>query len=130
MIYLSVAKDYLQWHYTTAFADIFRIWRNYLWFVNHLFSVKDVLLTLFAPWRRLQEKTVNPLKDMEGFFSALTVNLLMRLVGIVIRLALLLIALVGFFFVIALGLLVFVAWIFAPFFFAHAFIKAIGLLFS
>lgn len=127
MIYLEIARDYIVWHYTTALQDMFRIWVNYIWFVNHALSVKDVVLTLFAPWKRLQEKPVNPIKDLEGFASALAVNTIMRIVGLVIRLALIAIALLAWSLVIAVGIIAFLLWLFAPFFFIHAFVTAVGI---
>lgn len=130
MGYLSLARDYAAWHYTIALRDMGRIWLNYLWFVNHLFSVREVIGTLFAPWKRLQEKPVNPLKDFEGFLGNVFINIMMRLVGLVVRLALIIIALIGFFLVTAVGLVLFPLWIFMPFLLAHAFVTAIGLLFS
>jgi len=130
MGYLSLARDYFFWHYTTALRDIGCLWLNYIWFVNHLFSVKEVLGTLFAPWKRLQEKPVNPLKDFQGFLGNVFINIMMRLVGLVVRLALLAIALIGFLFVTAVVLTLLSLWIFMPFLLAHVLVTAIGLLFS
>lgn len=123
---LLLARDYFTWHYTRALADIFNVWVNYLWFVNHLFSVKDVLFTLFAPWKRLHENPINPLKDMEAFLSSVFVNLIMRIVGMIIRLALIAIALVAWAFVIAVGLVLFPTWIFLPVFMLHGLYSSIS----
>jgi hypothetical protein len=130
MGYLSLARDYVAWHYTTALRDMGRIWLNYLWFVNHLFSVREVLGTLFSPWKRLQEKTVSPLKDFEGFLGNVFINIMMRLVGLVVRLGLIIVALIGFALITIVGVLLFPLWIFMPFLLVHAFVAAIGLFFS
>lgn len=56
---VSIAKNYLVWHYSAALSDMFYIWWNYIWFVNHLFSVPDVIGSLFSPFKRLQEERGN-----------------------------------------------------------------------
>ena len=128
MLYLVIAKDYLWWHYSTALLDILYIWRNYLWFINHLFSIPEVTLSLFAPWKRLQEEKINILSDIEGFFTNLFINIMMRIVGTVIRLALLAIALICLVIVLCAGVVVFVLWIALPFLIANFLIMGIQLL--
>ncbi len=110
----SVAKDYLVWHYSTAYIDLLRVWWNYLWFVNHLFSVPDVLMTWFAPFKRLQEERANILLHPEDFFGALFVNLMMRLVGFLVRTALLSIALLAFLIVLFAGFFFLALWTVLP----------------
>lgn len=111
---LSVAKNYLVWHYSTAYADMFSVWLNYLWFVNHLFSVPDVLRSWFSPFKRLEEERGSLLTHPQEFFASLFVNLIMRLVGTIIRTALLLIALACFVTVLIGGILFFVLWTVLP----------------
>jgi hypothetical protein len=110
----SVAKDYLVWHYSTAYVDLLRVWWNYLWFVNHLFSVPDVLMTWFAPFKRLQEERANILLHPEDFFGALFVNFMMRLVGFLVRTALLSIALLAFLVVLLAGFFFLALWTVLP----------------
>lgn len=114
MGYFSVAKNYLVWHYSTAYTDLLRIWWNYIWFVNHLFSVPDVLRSLFAPFKRLQEDKVNILLKPEDFFANIFVNLIMRMVGVMLRSAILTMALLGFLFVLALGAFFLAFWTVLP----------------
>jgi hypothetical protein len=111
---LSVARDYLVWHYSTAYVDIFHVWWNYIWFVNHLFSVPDVLRTWIAPFKRLHEERANILLHPEAFFSGLVVNIIMRIVGIFLRTALLCIALLAFIVVIIGGILFISLWTVLP----------------
>lgn len=126
----SVIRDYFVWHYSTALVDIFHIWWNYLWFINHLFSVRDVFMTWLAPWKRLQEKKVNILTHMEDFFANLFVNIMMRIVGFVIRTALLLIALCSFLIIFISGFLFVILWILLPLLILHFFVNGFTLLFS
>jgi hypothetical protein len=114
MAIISITRDYLLWHYSVAYTDIVGIIRNYLWAVNHMFSVPDVLRSLFAPFKRLQEEKVNIIRNPSDFFGNLVVNIIMRIVGFVIRTILIVIALVAFLLVIALGLCVLLLWTILP----------------
>ena len=114
MNFLSTTKNYLVWHYSTAYNDIVHIWWNYIWFVNHLFSVPDVLKSLFAPFKRLQEKKSSILNHPEEFFSNLLVNLIMRVVGFCLRIVIIFMALLGFIVVITAGLLFLSLWSILP----------------
>jgi hypothetical protein len=126
----SVARDYLVWHYSNALVDIFHIWWNYLWFINHLFSVPDVFMTWFSPWRRLQEQKVNIVTHTEDFFANLVVNIIMRIVGFFIRTALLFIALCSFVAIFIGGAIFFVLWILLPLIIAHFVVNGLMLLLS
>ena len=111
---LSITKNYLVWHYSTAYNDMVHIWWNYMWFVNHLFSVPDVAKSLFAPFKRLQEEKSSILNHPEEFFSNLTVNLIMRIVGFFLRTAIITMALIGFSTVIIAGLMFITLWTVLP----------------
>lgn len=108
-----IITGYLTWHYTKAFADIFVVWGNFLWFVLHFFSVPVLFRTLFSPWRRLHEVYQKGF-DPGAFFGTLIVNLIMRVVGVAIRIAFIIIGLVFFLFVLVTGILFFLFWIIAP----------------
>lgn len=127
---LVVARDYLLWHYTTALADIFFIWRNMMWAVGHMFSVQEVLLTLFSPFKRLQEEAPNPLADFQGFLGGLVVNILMRIVGFIIRSALLFIAFGVWAILIVFGTALFLVWFLLPYLLLIIFTTALSAAFS
>ena len=114
MNFLPITKNYLVWHYSTAYNDIVHIWWNYIWFVNHLFSVPDVIKSLFAPFKRLQEEKSSILIHPEEFFSNLLVNIIMRMVGFFLRTVIIFMALLGFTMVIIGGLLLLSLWSILP----------------
>lgn len=74
---------YIAWHYTLAFADIWRISGNYLWFVRNFFSLGLLARTLFSPWKRLTER--HGRGTGESWFGAVIINTIMRLVGFLAR---------------------------------------------
>ena len=130
MSMIKVFRDYLLWHYTVAYLDILYIWWNYLWFVNHIFSVPDVLRSWVSPFKRLQEDRVNILKNPEDFFANLFVNIIMRIVGFIIRTALLFIASCFFVIVFIFGIVFVLLWTILPILVGYFFINGIQLLFS
>jgi hypothetical protein len=105
---------YFKWHYGRGFVDIMRVWRNFLWFTLHFFSVPLLIRTLFSPWQRLHEEYKKGF-DLKSFFSTLLVNTLMRIVGSIIRLLFIIIGIILFFAVAIAGLLFLAFWVVAPF---------------
>ena len=130
MNFLSITKNYLVWHYSTAYNDIVHIWWNYIWFVNHLFSVPDVIKSLFAPFKRLQEEKSSFLNHPEEFFSNLLVDLIMRLVGFFLRTVIIFMALLGFTVVIITGFLFLALWTILPVLIVMLFINGLKTLIS
>jgi len=79
--------DYVHWHYTRGLRGGWQIWQTFLWFWQYMFAIPLHLRTLFARFERLGE----PYPDRFHFAQATTafvVNLMMRLVGVVVRLVL------------------------------------------
>jgi hypothetical protein len=109
----SFTPYYILWHYSGAIADIVRIWRNYLWFFYHFFSIPVLFKTLFSPWRRLQEEYKGGF-DIENFFATKVVNTMMRLVGAFVRLAFIIVGIVVISIVFLGGLLFLAIWLALP----------------
>lgn len=126
---LPILRDYLFWHYGVAYVDIVGITRNYLWFVNHLFSVPDVLRSLFSPFKRMKEDKGNIVGRPADFFANLVVNIIMRIVGFIIRFALLTIALASFLSIVALGAATLLVWTILPGLIIYVFISGLNYFF-
>ena len=127
---LSLARDYMVWHYSRAYVDLLHIWWNYIWFVNHLFAVPDVMMNWLAPFKRLQENKVNFIKSPQDFFANITINIIMRIVGAFIRTALIFMALVSFAFVFAFGFAFLLLWTILPILIGHFFLLSIRSIFA
>lgn len=111
---LRLAWYYFSWHYTTGVVDLLRNWRNFLWFFFHFFSIATLARTLFAPWRRLTteyEKGFDP----EQFFTTLAGNIIVRIVGALLKTIVIAIGLGVLALVVLLGAAFFLAWLAAPF---------------
>jgi hypothetical protein len=125
-----VFLNYIYWHYTRAFVDIYWIWKNHLWFIWKFFSVSLLFKTLLSPWKRLGEEDKSKGLDIEGFFGSLIVNTLMKVLGFLMRTALIFVAIFSFLLVFFLGLLFFIVWIFLPFLLVGLFITSIKFILS
>lgn len=82
--------------------------------VQHFFSISQLLGSLFAPWKRMIEVDDSPGFNPKQFFEVLTFNLISRFIGATVRLALIFISailLIVTFFAGVFGLLV---WIVLP----------------
>jgi hypothetical protein len=105
--------NYIVWHYTKAFHNVWGIWANFLWFVYHFFSLPILARTFFDPWQRMGEEYKKGF-DPKEFFSTLVVNTLMRIVGVFMRFFVMVIGLVSLGAVFFLGIVSFVVWAALP----------------
>lgn len=123
--------SYLLWHYGNALTNIVTVWGNFIWFVFHFFSTFVLLRTLFAPWERMHE--TYPRKgqfDPGFFFGTLLVNLIMRIVGAVVRLTFILISVALFLCVFSVGVVFIAFWMVAPVGIFYLFNMGLGLILS
>jgi hypothetical protein len=105
---------YIVWHYTRALYDLFAIWSDGLRFILHFFSISLLLRTFFSPWRRLHEENRGGLLNISDFIAAKTVNLIMRCVGMVMRLLVISAGLIAFAVFFGMGIFMFFCWLFLP----------------
>lgn len=106
--------DYAKWHYTRTFRSIWRIVNNFAYFFYHLFSIPLLLHTLFAPWRKMTETKKKGLKTPGEMFERVFGNLLVRIVGLIVRLITVTVGLVFCGGIFICGILFTVFWIFMP----------------
>lgn len=129
MIFSTIIGGYLRWHYGRAFGELFHLWLNFLWFVIHFFSLKELSRALFAPWRRMTEEKQRGL-NFENLAAYIIVNLLSRAVGFIMRSSVLVVGLVCLTVIIVVGTLTFVLWLFLPAIAIASFVTGISLLAS
>lgn len=125
---LVLIESYFSWHYGHAFVDMFHIWMNFFWFVFNFFSISTLIDTFFDPWKRMGEDYPKGF-DIMGVISTLVVNLLMRVVGIMVRLIVLGIGLAFAFIILVAGIAVGILWALMPVAFVALVILALHLIF-
>lgn len=118
---------YIFWHYSTALVDILRVWGNMLWFVHHFFSTKMLAKTLFSPWQRMHESYPKKGRfDPQYLIGTLVVNLLMRLVGALVRLFFIALSLIASVIVFLFGVIFMLFWFLAPVVIVYLFFIGLG----
>lgn len=105
---------YFFWHYGRALSDFFRVFGNLVWAAVNFFSIRVLIKTLLAPWRRLREERQQPGFDLEEWFGDKIVNSLMRLVGFFVRSITILIGLTIILLILIIGVISFIIWLLMP----------------
>jgi hypothetical protein len=110
---LLIAPHYVSWHYTKALSDLIELYKNFIWFIWNMFSIKILLKTLFVPFEKLSIKSTKKF-DIQDFFSALVTTLLMRIVGFVVRSFFIIIGILSLVLFTVFFSLFFVVWLVMP----------------
>lgn len=105
--------DYFIWHYTRAWWELWGVWRNYIWFTVHFFSIPELMRSWFAPFKRITESRGNTW-NTEDLAAYVIINILSRFVGAVARTGVILVGLVALLVTIAVGFLVYTVWMVLP----------------
>lgn len=105
---------FLSWHYTIGTKLFLNNWRYILHSINHYFSLKLLIFSLFSPWKRLvdHEKIVG--FNMGRWFEQLSFNLISRCVGAMVRLTLFLSGVLVLIGAVIIGSAGFLVWLVFP----------------
>ena len=108
---LMLVIGFIQWWYTTGWADAGRRVLDQARHVYRNFSIPTLLRTLFLPWRRIVSASDGPLTER---LRAMVDNLVSRFVGFSVRILALLAAAVLISLVIVAGGLLVLVWPLLP----------------
>ena len=111
--------QYLFWHYTEGQRSFLRIWKNYLEYFWHYYSVSLLAKTLFFHWHR-DITFRGPGFDFREFFQTLAFNILSRGIGAIVRLLTIIFAFLVELTALALGAILFFIWLIFPLFILFA----------
>lgn len=104
---------YIGWHYTKGLRALLGMLGNYLWFFWHLFSIPLLFRTLFSPWKRLHEER-QPGLHLGDWVGVLIINIIMRLLGSLIRLTTIATGVFMCIFTFTLSLILTILWLTLP----------------
>lgn len=113
MFFTHLIRDYFIWHYSSAIRELLHIWKNFLWFTLHLFSVPKLIKTWISPWKRIRAERTRSW-DFEDFAGSLTIGLLSRLVGFLVRSIFIAVGSLFLLMVIFLGTALVLSWFVLP----------------
>lgn len=129
MFMIHLFFSYIRWHYGKALIEFSLNSKNFILFLFHFFSIKNLFYTLFAPWQSLGERYKKGI-DISAFAEVFILNSIMRVVGFFIRLAVIVAGLITIFFSSILVCILFIFWNFLPLIIIFIFISGFRLLFS
>ena len=90
------------------------VWRNYLWYIIHVFSLPQLMRSWVSPFKRVTEGRGNTL-SFEDFASYIIINILSRLVGAIVRTAVIFAGLVSLLVTVLVGFVLYAVWMVLPF---------------
>lgn len=123
-----ILPAYVIWHYSTAYTDLIRLWTNYIWFFYNFFSISILAKTLFSPWQRITERRQHAGLDFEDIAEVVVINVLMRVVGFIVRTVFIVLGLLTVFIVFWLGIFLLLVWTFLPAIIPVSFVYGISIL--
>jgi len=113
IIMLSIYAKFLSWYFIGATGEIFKAWRNFLWFNLNYFSVTMLLKTYFSPWRRYYSSYGKVFEIWENI-ETLVFNGMSRIIGAILRTFLIIIGLFLEIVIIILGIIILIGWLILP----------------
>jgi len=84
MSYTLFLYEYISWHYGLGIKEFLRAWLNIHWFWGHFFSMSVLAQSFFKPFHRMRESYGRAFEPAK-IFETLIVNMMMRVVGVMIR---------------------------------------------
>jgi hypothetical protein len=105
---------WIVWQFYEMPKFLFGVWNNYFIFALNLFSLPLLLKTFFSPWRKYRWQYPRGF-DFKEFFYTLFSNLISRILGAIMRTALIIVGILFQIFVVVFGLVIFLGWILLPF---------------
>jgi hypothetical protein len=109
----AIIRDYFVWHYTRAWWELWGVWRNYIWFVGHFFSIGQLMRSWFAPFKRITERRGNTW-NTEDLAAYIIINIISRLIGAIARTAIILIGIIALCITIVVGIIIYTIWMLLP----------------
>lgn len=116
-----VLPYYFAWHYSRAILDIKDNAKNFIVFVYNLFSIPELVSTLFSPWMRIKDGY-----NVNNLLETFVFNSMMRVFGVFVRLIFILLGIFSLVVVTVSSMLAFLIWFFLPAVMVMIFVWSIG----
>ena len=113
MFFAAIIQDYFVWHYTRAWWQMWGVWRNFLWVTIHFFSIPQMLQSLLLPFKRTTQ-TRGDTFSLEDLAAYVIINIISRIIGAIIRTAIIMVGCIALLFTVAGGFLAYLFWLVAP----------------
>jgi hypothetical protein len=124
---IFIILGYIHWHYGRAVYSLISIWKDFLIFTFEYFSLNKTFANFFQPWKRLNSEYPKNF-DLKIYLSTFMVNMIVRIIGMLMRALLIVVGLASCLFMLLLYPLVLIIWLALPFLIVFIFIGGIILL--
>jgi len=111
----NIFSQWLCWQFFEVPKEILKIWRNFLLFNLNYFSIPLLVKTFFSHWRKYKWFYGRGF-DIGKYFEVFVSNLISRIFGAITRGFLIFAGLIIEILIFFAGLVVFLCWLFLPFF--------------
>lgn len=112
---INIFSQWFSWYFFEASTGILRAWKNLILFNLNYFSIPLLLKTLFSPWRGYSYSYGRGF-DFNRYIEAFFSNLIFKILGAVIRSALIFIGLLTQVFIFFAGVIILIGWLLLPVF--------------
>lgn len=110
----NIFVKWVLWQFWEMPKFLISVWNNYIVFATNLFSLPQLLKTLFLPWRRNAWKYPK-IFDVQEYANVFISNIFSCIIGVFMRIALLIAGAFFQVFVMVVGLLAIIFWLAVPF---------------
>ncbi len=111
---VMISLWYIKWHYGKAIYSLSKVWKNFLFFVYGFFSIKLLFKNFFDPWKKMSDNYPKSF-NLKKYFYTLTTNLIVRIMGMIMRTILILVGLISCLLLIIFYPVVIISWLLLPF---------------
>lgn len=109
----QIILGYLKWHYSKAIYSLSQVWNNFLYFISEFFSLKLLFKNFFAPWKRMSDRYPTSF-NLKDYFYAFMTNLIIRIVGMIMRSFIIIIGSICFIIFALLYPVIIISWLILP----------------
>jgi hypothetical protein len=115
---MAEKQNFFSWYYGRGLGSFLELEKNWLVFLWRHFAIAELIFTLFYPWKRdltgRYWRGFQPLKSLERLVD----NLIARLIGAIVRLAVIFSGVLSVAAFLVLALILLFVWIFPPLIFS------------
>lgn len=110
----NIIVSWVLWQFWEMPSFLAQVWKNYILFAVNYFSLPLLFKTLISPWRRNAWRYPKAI-DIQEYANVFISNIFSRIIGFILRLALIIVGAVFQIFVLAAGFLAILLWLLVPF---------------
>lgn len=113
IIPMDSASKYFKWHYIDKPKQIIQNIRNLFNFGLYFFSLKQIIVSFFTPWKGITWQTGRGF-DLQVYLETLIGNIISIVIGMIMRTFLIIFCLIFEIIILTLGFIYLLTWLLLP----------------